>query len=316
MKTSSYNKDAIFGELAETNFINFYKELNKNNDIYIHKIGYTETLRETADYIIESDMFKNIDDENIKNRFISKIITNYNNMIEINKNSIFFNRFGYTSNKLLDKKYIDLYDVINNKALFKNDDEINLNYRTQKLGIDLIILKNDKNGNPEITFLELKSFKAVDDMYLKLGLEYFSKWFPKEDKNCNKLDNKEDDAIGYSFSMCRDILVYRQDVNVKADKDNKNKIREEIDKTRLYNFNKKDEEEFKNDETYTHINVFKNFDFLRKVIEYTNNLNDNFYFHSIKTNNYHSVYTNVNYSYFKDCLIKKYIYNNKEITKI
>lgn len=285
-KVTSYKNDYLFGELSEENFINFYTKLNEKNNIIILKVGYEETIEETIEKILETDLFTNKQKYIVNNIIVNKIKDNYNKMIKINRKNTFFDRYDTTALNLVEDKY---------KNLFNEEGNINLNFRTQILGIDLIILKEVLTYDAEITFLELKSFKSVAEMYKKLGLEFFSKF------------SENDKKIGYSFSMLSDILVYRQDINEDITKENSKELRLEIDRKRL---RKED------DNTYTYFNVFKNFDFLNDSVNYCNLLKDGFYFHTAKTNNYVSCFLNIEYSYFKNSLIRQYKYKNKEIIKL
>ena len=297
-KESNYKKDYRFGDLAEKEFLKFYKYLNRfnQNDEFFH-IGYTETIKEVREKIRKTNKLGDYEASLLKLK--NKILENYNNILKLTEESIFF------------KKHYDLElkEMYSNKLkkLFIYCDEtneivdVNENYRLQMAGVDFVVLKQDKIlYNYEINFIEVKSFKAVRTMYKKLGIEFFSK-FTKDEK-----------VVGYTFSMLCDYLVYRQDVdgtidNRKGGLSNIKTKRDLIDDRRKNN-------EIHND-LFTNYTVFNNYNFTKQSIEYTNNL-EKVVFHSRTTNGgYKSNYINIDYKYFSESTIKRYKWEKNKIVK-
>lgn len=305
---SSYQEDYDYGDLAEKNYLNYKNKQDKTRniarkfrsekgynkrDLSVIKnfhLGYTETVRERAKRIRKQF---NLKEEYTLNTLTDKIRKNYIKMVKVNGESTFFK----------DKYNLDILEMIKDKffnKLINQDLKINKNYRLQKAGVDMIE-RQIINNKLELEFIEVKSFKAVPEMYKKCGIEFFSK-FTENEK-----------VLGYSFFMLCDRLVYRQDICTNIDKKIKNDQKE---KRQLIDMKRKNEDLDILLDYYTIFTEFDNFKFTKLLIDYTNNLSEKFWFHSATTNNgYKSNYINIDYHYFDDSVIKRNKYKNKDIEK-
>ena len=306
---SNYQRDYDFGDLAEKNYLTYKenndKSINISRDVLKNKgynnrdksniknfhLGYTETVRERAKRIRKEF---NLNEEETLNVLTEKIRNNYIKMVKINSKSVFFkDKYDLNILQLIEDKFLD--------KLINKDLKINKNYRLQKRGVDFIE-RQLINNKLELTFIEVKSFKAVNKMYRKCGIEFFSKF----------TENQK--VLGYSFFMLCDKLVYRQDIceninnDIKKDKTEKRIMidmkRKNKDLDILLNF-------------YTIFTEFDNFKFTELLVDYTNKLGEKFWWHSATTNGgYKSNYININYHYFDSSVITRNKYRDENENKV